>query len=626
MGLTPHARIEPRLGVIIAPWLVGPLALLGMLFPAIFGGLVEGMRRWMVWISVVGLIATIPSAREFCLWWFNVDPGVWWARESLLWLTVASLSFVGAWWAWRRHVGRVAAPETSVKALARPGRGEVITLVLLSLLGFIPFLIWPPQSLGQFTILMKTLGVIQVGLLAATLHSVLLALVRSPQSHAPRLPGEGVALLAMLMTTFLIMPAPQAGAGIQPLASLPEQKPGVPVFKRVAWRMNLPEPAWIASSPTLMGDRVYFGAVHGAAFRSGAVYCLDAKTGDKIWSFNNGGNMKDVFCSPTIADGFVYIGEGFHQHLACRLYCLDAETGEKKWEFETDSHTESTPSVVGDKVYFGAGDDGLYCLDARTGKEVWHLVGLHIDSNPLVVDGRVYAGSGKGDAFQEYALVCLDAQTGKEVWPRLPLDLPSWGGPALAGNLLLVGVGNGNFMESEANPAGAVLGIDIRTGRRIWRTDLKDGVHVKLATDGKRVWVGSRDNTVACLKVSDGEKLWSKDLASPIVASPALVPGLLGARATIGLGHPHSGKANPPVSLIVATSAGGVACLNPDDGEIAWTFNVAQDADTSDVQMFSSPCVEVTLGPEGERRRIFFGCGLNTFNKGTLYCLEDERN
>src|SRR5581483_5081186 len=108
----------------------------------------------------------------------------------------------------------------------------------------------------------------------------------------------------------------------------------------------------------------------------------------------------------------------------------DAATGKKLWDFTTTSHVESTPCVSGNKVYFGAGDDGLFCLDAATGKRIWHLPGLHVDANPLVIDNRLYCGSGVGDSYKETVLFCLNTDTGEEQW-RIAVDLPVWGMPAV---------------------------------------------------------------------------------------------------------------------------------------------------------------------------------------------------
>jgi len=599
----------PRGGVIVAPWLVGPIALLGMIFPALFGGLVGGMRRWMTWLSVVSLNSTLVLVRDYWLSW--AYPDAWFSSDATLWLAMAAITAVGIWWAWHR-VGNRAATHT-------PGLWEVVTLVCVAGLLALPILIWPPRSVGDMSLLMKTVGVMFLGVAVATLHSGLAAAFRA----TPRLPGEGVALLTMLLASVAFLPAGAPAAAVA--EDGPESTGGKPRLKGVSWRFELPEPSSIYSSPVFVGDRAFVGAVHGSAFRSGAIYCVEAATGKRLWSFTADGKMKDVFCSPTVADGRVYVGEGFHHHSHCKMYCLDAKTGAKLWEYETGSHTESTPTVADGRVYFGAGDDGLYCLDAKTGEMLWNLPGLHIDANPLVANGKVYVGSGKGDIFgtkvEDYAIFCLDAVTGKKVW-EMPTGLPAWGGPALAGDRLLVGVGNGNFGASDEQPAGAVLALDAKTGQRLWRTDAKqvrDGVHVRLATDGTHVWVASRDQRVVCLSVADGKTVWERDLGSPIVASPALVPDLM-ASASLGLGQPTRNGAES-TSLVVATTFGLVYSLDPATGEPQWTFDAGESA-VADV--VSSPAVVVSLDPTGERRRIAFGATLNG-NKGVLFCVEDAR-
>jgi len=421
--------------------------------------------------------------------------------------------------------------------------------------------------------------------------------VRKPR---PGVPGEGVMLWAMLLAAVgfgVTFTSTTAGVG----EGGPAQADGSPY--RVAWRFQPNQPSWIASSPLAAGGRVYVGVVHSSAFRSsGAVYCLDAETGEVRWSFNDGGKMVDVFSSPCLAGGRLYVGEGFHQNAGCKLYCLDAATGRKLWDFPTPSHTEATPCVSGGKVYCGAGDGGLYCLDAATGKERWHLEGLHVDANPVVAGGRVYGGSGVGDQYKETALFSLDAETGKELW-RMPTDLPVWGMPAVAGGFVYAGIGNGNFLESTEKPAGAVLCLEAATGKRVWRYDVADAVLTHAAADAERVYFGSRDGSCYALERKEGKLVWKVGLGSPVVASPALVPGEGGA------------------SLYALGSAGRAVRLDAATGQVEWRFDVAKDAkqDADAVQLFSSPCVVAV----GEGRRVYFGSGLDNFARGILYCIEE---
>jgi outer membrane protein assembly factor BamB len=597
--------------------------------------------------------------------YFGPGSSAWWSTPLALWLTMTLVTLAGVLWAWHRQVrllaetlpgtgtqdaattlpteeavrpfvwapppptqGAVALMPAAITSavseavestrstgtvmlaekhpFAAPRRPELGTLLALSVLCLAAVAYWLPHSLAQFDLSDKTMLMFCVGLWAATLHACYRRMVAAWRTDpSPGLPGEGVLLGAMLLacTGF--------GATLAPVAEKEEGPPddGTALY-RVVWRYRPPAPSWIASSPLAEGERLYVGVVHATAFRTaGAVYCVERATGRLVWSFNNKGAMKDVFSSPHLANGRLYIGEGFHQHTGCKLYCLDAQTGAKLWEKETGSHTESTPCVSNGKVYFGAGDDGLFCVDAATGEERWHYGGLHVDANPVVSGNRVYCGSGVGDVYKETALFCLDADTGKEQW-RMPTDLPMWGEVAVAGDSLYAPIGNGNFTvsadqaEIPARPAGALLCLKARTGQRVWRHDTPDGVHVRVAVDAENVYFASRDQHCYCVDRKEGKLCWKRDLGSPVVASPALVEGV-------------GGK-----SVYVAASAGQVYRLDASSGDIEWTFDVEKDAGM-DAALFSSPAVIVTQGLLGERRRVYFGAGLNGFKVGVLYCIED---
>src|SRR5207248_29185 len=138
-----------------------------------------------------------------------------------------------------------------------------------------------------------------------------------------------------------------------------------------------------------------------------------------LWTFDDGGDMKQIFSSPCVADGRLFIGEGFHDDQNCKLYCLNAATGAKQWEFQTAGQTESSPCVADGKVFVGAGNDGVYALDAATGKQLWHFqrANLRFGAGPAVQGKRLYIGSGmdrnRPESPGETAVLCLDTDTGK---------------------------------------------------------------------------------------------------------------------------------------------------------------------------------------------------------------------
>lgn len=592
---------------VIPTVLGGPLALLALLFPAVFGGLTLVMRRWMAALSVLSLNSTLYFLQQFCLRWLA---GSWWGTPQALWRTMMVVTLLGMLWAWRRHL--IPLPQKGQQTAA-PGRVEWMTLAALTFMCLGMAASSLPRTLVAMTVRDKMLLMFGAGLAMAALHALYRrwAAVRG-RALQPGLPGEGILLWTMLLASIAFSTTwsnASGGAGIREDADDPA---ATGWRRRVAWRFrpNV-ERSWMASSPRRDGERIYVGVVLPSAFGgSGAVYCLDRQTGKEIWMFNDDGAMKDVFSSPCLADGRLYIGEGFHQHADCKLYCLDAASGRKLWDFATASHTESTPCVAAGKVYFGAGDDGLYCLDAATGREKWHLKGLHVDANPLVIDNRLYGGSGVGDAYKETVLFCLNADTGDLHW-RVPVDLPVWGMPAVQGEYVYAGIGNGNFLasadqlEEPAQPAGAVLCRERASGRHVWRYDVGDGVLARVCVDGEHVWFAARDRHCYCLDRRDGTLRWKTDLGSPIVASPTL------AGRGDGMG------------LYVAGSNGLLSRLDPRTGRIGWRFDVAQDADQP-ATVFSSPLVQVQERGKGESRWIWFGCGLSELSRGILYCLEER--
>jgi len=141
-------------------------------------------------------------------------------------------------------------------------------------------------------------------------------------------------------------------------------------------------------TPTSTYDRAYHVAVvDGRVFYGSsaddAVYCLDASSGQTLWSFVTGGPVR---LAPTVTQGRVYAGSDD----GC-AYCLDAADGRLEWRRRVAPEDRRLPgngrmislwpvrsgvAVVGDEVYCAAGlfpSEGAYlcALDAATGEVRW---------------------------------------------------------------------------------------------------------------------------------------------------------------------------------------------------------------------------------------------------------------
>jgi outer membrane protein assembly factor BamB len=639
--------VAPTFAVIPSVIIGGPLAILAMIFPAWFGG-------WRRWLALIGALCTA-STVVFVYWmWGHRFATSVWGSDLAQWLMITAIVILSAAWAWQRHVRRLRTGE----APPVPSRAEFVVLAVLALVAFGTLgVCWKldVKLTSPSWLLLAPMGI------AAVVGMAFVALARrgprqetpweeldlwtpaAPSGngdafspHAASSGGTAVAVVERPVVATASAPAPSGAPALATEVVMltvmavactalagtlgPRTVSPGPVKARgelfpvkggeKTWMFRPDLGGLIASSPLVVGDRVYIGGNLGA---QGVVLCLDRTTGKPIWDTRKTLKwMKHIsISSPVVVDGKLYIGEGFHQDSNCKVYCINADTGKEVWNFPTGSHTESSPFVTGGKVYIGAGDDGLYCLDAKTGDELWHYNGLHIDANPLVHEKRLYVGAGEGDVRTETAILCLDAENGKEIWKR-DLDLPAWGSPVLAGDLVFFGIGNGRFDASDKDrPAGAVLCVKASDGATVWRFDTKDGVLCRPSVDRSRVWCGCRDGNLYCLDRRTGKLHWKRELGSPVVTAAAVVrcaPGEL-ANAVYALG-----------------SEGQVYCLEPNTGAVYWEHDLT-DGGRLVVTLWSSPSLTTAgAGSDGERRQLIFGATLGTIEAPSpaVFCFEDR--
>ncbi|HXG08932.1 MAG TPA: hypothetical protein VNK04_04015, partial [Gemmataceae bacterium] len=98
----------PVFAVIPTVLVGGPAAILAMLFPALFGGLILLLRRWAAVLTVASLNSTL-----FLLhgWLYPSIRDRWWGTPAALWVAMTLITIAGIFWAWRRHRRAVRAGE-----------------------------------------------------------------------------------------------------------------------------------------------------------------------------------------------------------------------------------------------------------------------------------------------------------------------------------------------------------------------------------------------------------------------------------------------------------------------------------------------------------------------------------
>ncbi|MGC4033772.1 MAG: PQQ-binding-like beta-propeller repeat protein [Tepidisphaeraceae bacterium] len=312
-----------------------------------------------------------------------------------------------------------------------------------------------------------------------------------------------------------------------------------------------PEDTMFLASPAVVGDRIYVaGCVTGLGDYTGSLACIDANTGRPIWEVSeaNGEALKAFFSSPAVtADGkSVIVGQGFHQDRNCPLLCFDADTGKLRWSAATTEHVESSPAVIGDLAVVGVGaiedksgrptGDAGHVLAVRVsdGRVLWRHPVIDAESSPAVdSDGTVIIGSG----LNGNAIVGIKSPDDKPatLW-KTDVGLTAAGSVTLAGDLAIIGAGNGNLAVSSGKPEGVAVAVDRRTGDVRWKFKTDDAVLGPIAYRDGLLIVPTRSDSVIALNADDGTERWRTSInrAVPILAGAAITDAFVYVHASDG--------------------------------------------------------------------------------------------
>jgi outer membrane protein assembly factor BamB len=117
--------------------------------------------------------------------------------------------------------------------------------------------------------------------------------------------------------------------------------------------------------------------------------------GGKLLPYNRKGDgPSEIIATPVFYKGRVYVAIGqdpAHGTGKGAMVCIDAATGKKVWVSKLVDRTLATVSIVNDLVYVADYTGRLHCLNARTGMRYWgHHTRVESWSSTLVADGKVY--------------------------------------------------------------------------------------------------------------------------------------------------------------------------------------------------------------------------------------------
>ncbi len=237
------------------------------------------------------------------------------------------------------------------------------------------------------------------------------------------------------------------------------------------------------------------------------ITAFDAATGSRRWRLDTRGEDDDstnIGGGLSVDQGVLYAVNGLADVLA-----IDAATGNVRWRRNTGTPARSAPTIAGGRMFYVTFDDRLLALDVADGRQVWSYhapsatTSLLGQPAPAYADGLVVAGFGSGE------LATLRAESGTVAWTdslaavvgQSPVNELSTirGLPAiLNGQVYAIGLG------------GLCLGIDLRSGRRLWERDIGGSNSPWVAGDW--MFVITSNLQITALSRADGRPAWVSEL------------------------------------------------------------------------------------------------------------------
>lgn len=319
--------------------------------------------------------------------------------------------------------------------------------------------------------------------------------------------------------------------------------------------------AMALSSPAVRNGMIYGTSCYLSRPSSfGTIFCLDATSGALQWLIDaqdaaGTAPFKGFFSSPAIsADGrFLIVGQGLHLDFDSDLVCVDTANGGVHWIASTSLHIESSPAIEGDMVVVGVGAveqgndhrpqgalDGPgnpgFVLGMRIsdGVELFRAPVIDPEGSPVLIDGICYIGSGvNGNAVVALRTgtdaVLQAANQSREVW-RTATPFPATGAVSVVGDLVIVGIGKGDFVSAAAEPEGRVVALDRTTGAVRWQTSVPDAVLGPIGIHGDLAVVPVRNGEVIAMSIKDkGRISWRSAVhgTAPVLAGPVVTETLV---------------------------------------------------------------------------------------------------
>jgi outer membrane protein assembly factor BamB len=238
---------------------------------------------------------------------------------------------------------------------------------------------------------------------------------------------------------------------------------------KIVWQDKYGAPAVTSPANSHPGPRSTPAVAEGKVCTlgvGGAVTCLDAATGKRVWQKDTKAYPRFfTSSSPLIVDGkcIVYVGA---------LTAFDLASGEEKWKWAEDGAPYGSPvlmTVDGTKQVVTSTDKSIVGVSLADGKRLWHVPfggnAYQNHSSTPIIDGQTVIYSGQPG--QNGGTVALkiekkgDAFEAKEVWKK-PQGAGMYNTPVLKDGFLF------GLITANRAPSNLFC-MDAKNGEVLWK-------------------------------------------------------------------------------------------------------------------------------------------------------------
>ena len=146
---------------------------------------------------------------------------------------------------------------------------------------------------------------------------------------------------------------------------------------------------YVAASPAILNNRAYAGTF------GNQVLCAGLESSEILWWYEHPDRNFPFYASAAVTADIVVIGGRDKM-----VHALNPQTGELLWTYPAKSRVDSSPVIVGERVFFGTMGGELVALNLNSGEKVWEFViGAAIIASPSVVTGKLVIAADDGRIY-----------------------------------------------------------------------------------------------------------------------------------------------------------------------------------------------------------------------------------